>query len=262
MSALDPIPDLLLVGYETYCTASKRTSARCSSSISTVSAPDDLLLIARGYPCRWLPAALSQRGIGYCMRVERAVNAGFACARDFLRSGLSEAIVSLNATDRRDCADYECPSPPQTVRLVRPVASTGKVRVLITNLFDATRFPASVFGDLYHQRWRIEEAFKRLKHRLNLEHVTGLSQLAVVQDFATKLVCENLQALTVAAAYDKAGLVQRQRINRAYAHTALKPLLPALLLGRAVAEQLQHLMHLIAGATYQHRPGASNPRPR
>ncbi|MEO7493417.1 MAG: IS4 family transposase [Massilia sp.] len=223
--------------------------------------PGDLLLMDRGYPCRWLPAALSQRGVGFCMRIERSGNAGFACVREFLRSGLAEAVVTLNAPDRRDCADYECPPAPQTVRLIRHVASTGKVRVLMTNLLDAARFPASVFGDLYHRRWRIEEAFKRLKDRLNLEHVTGLSQLAVLLDFAAKVVCDNLQALTVAASHAQAGLPQTQRIARAYAHTALKPLLPALLLGRALAQQLQQLMGLIAGATYRHRPGASKPRP-
>ncbi|WP_229458521.1 hypothetical protein [Massilia glaciei] len=41
----------------------------------------------------------------------------------------------------------------------------------------------------------MEEAFKRLKHRLKLEHVTGLSQQAVVQDVVAKIVCDNLQAL-------------------------------------------------------------------
>ena len=30
------------------------------------------------------------------------------------------------------------------------------------------RFPAIAFGDLHHKRWRIEEAFKQLEHRLNL----------------------------------------------------------------------------------------------
>ena len=44
------------------------------------------------------------------------------------------------------------------------IAPNGQVRVLMTNLRDATRFAACSFGDLYHQRWRIEEAFKRLKH--------------------------------------------------------------------------------------------------
>jgi Transposase DDE domain len=65
---------------------------------------------------------------------------------------------------------------------------------MMTNLLDAERFPAALFGDLYHQRWRIEEAFKRLKHRLNLEHVTGLSQQAVMHDLAAKVLCDNLQA--------------------------------------------------------------------
>ena len=222
--------------------------------------PGDLLLMDRGYPCRWLPAALNRRGIAFCMRVERAGNAGFACVRDFLRSGLAEAVVTLGAPDRRDCADYECPPGPQTVRLVRHVASTGKVRVLMTNLLDAVRFPAALFGDLYHRRWRIEEAFKRLKHRLNLEHVSGLSQLAVMQDFAARVLCDNLQTLTATAAHEQAQLPEHERINHAYAHTALKPLLPALLLGRATAAQLQALLALIASVTYRHRPGASKPR--
>ena len=70
-------------------------------------------------------------------------------------------IVALAATDRRDAYDYECPATSQTVRLVRHVASTGKIRVLITNLLDPGAFTAQEFGDFYHQRWRIEEAFKR-----------------------------------------------------------------------------------------------------
>ena len=222
--------------------------------------PGDLLLMDRGYPCRWLPAALNQRGIGFCMRVEKAGNSGFACVRDFLRGAQAEAVVTLGAPHRRDCVDYECPPGPQTVRLIRHVASTGAVRVFMTNLLDAVRFPAALFGDLYHRRWRIEEAFKRLKHRLNLEHVTGLSQLAVLQDFAAKIVCDNLQALTVAAAHEQAGLPEERRINRAYAHTALKLLLPALLLRTVADGQLRALMDLIASATYRHRPNASKPR--
>jgi len=120
-----------------------------------------------------LPALLTKRGISFCVRVEKAGNGGFACVRDFLRSGLNEQVVELRAPDHHDAVDYECDRQPTTVRLVRHVASTGKIRVLMTNLFDAVRFPATIIGDLYHQRWRIEEAFKRLKHRLALEHVTG-----------------------------------------------------------------------------------------
>lgn len=220
----------------------------------------DLLLLDRGYPCCWLPAALIQRGISFCMRVEKSGKSGFKCVREFVRSGLDEQIVMLRAPTRRDATDYECPREAQRVRLVRNVSPNGQVRVLMTNLFDTARFPASSFGDLYHQRWRIEEAFKRLKHRLNLEHVTGLSQQAVVQDVAAKILADNLQALTTLTAHVGADLPPSQHINRAYVHSALKPLLPALLLGHKVAKLLRNLLSLIATHTYKHRENLSKPR--
>lgn len=221
---------------------------------------DDLLLLDRGYPCRWLPALLNQRHIAFCMRVEQPGEKGFTCVRQFLRSGLTEQIVTLRAPDRRDAIDYECPATPQTVRLVRHVAPNGKIRVLMTNLLDSTRFPASGFGELYHQRWRIEEAFKRLKHRLSLEHVSGLSQLAVMQDLAAKVLCDNLQALATLTAHASHSLPLDRRINRAYVHTVLKPLLPSLLLGLAVAKLLSDALALMARHTYRHRDGMSKPR--
>lgn len=180
--------------------------------------------------------------------------------REFLRSGLAEQVVTLRAADRRDVIDFECRSAPQTVRLVRHITPNGQVRVLMTNLFDVVRFPACSFADLYHQRWRIEKGFKRLKHRLNLEHVSGLSQQAVVQDVAAKVLCDNLQALTALSAHDNADLSESVHINRAYVHTALKPLLPALLLGKKAAKLLRMVLRLVATHTYVHRENLSKPR--
>jgi Transposase DDE domain len=132
----------------------------------------------------------------------------------------------------------------------------------MSNLFDSQQFPAAEFGDLYHRRWRIEEAFKRLKHRLNLEHVSGLSQLAAMQDFAAKIVCDNIASLTTQEAADAVTTPSTRRVNRAYAFTALKAHMPALLLHGAdmVATILSDLIALIARKTYFYRPGRSSPR--
>jgi hypothetical protein len=221
---------------------------------------DDMLLLDRGYPSRWLVALLNQRGIRFCMRVEKSGDNGFKCVRDFLRSGLPEQVVTLSAPDRRDVIDFGCPATPQTVRLVRHQTPSGRVRVLMTNAMDQVSFPTEAFGDLYHQRWRIEEAFKRLKHRLNLEHVSGLSRQAVAQDFAAKILCDNLEALVASAARQTHPLPEGRRINRAYVHTVLKPLLPALLLGSAAVSWLQDALALIARRTFKHREGLSKPR--
>jgi hypothetical protein len=80
------------------------------------------------------------------------------------------------------------------VRLVRHVSSSGRVRVLVTSLTEGVATAAEL-GDLYHGRWRIEEAFKRLKHRLGLESVSGLSQHALLVDVATKVLADNLVTL-------------------------------------------------------------------
>lgn len=220
----------------------------------------DLLLLDRGYPCRWLIGVLQQRGIDFCMRVDTAGDSGFAAVRAFRQSGLVDQIVTLPAPDAQEVRDFGCRSGPLTVRLVRNTTADGAVRIVMTSLSDERRFPAAVFAELYHQRWSVEESFKRLKHRLNIEHVSGLSQLAVQQDFAAKVLCDNLAALVTLAARKIHDVPLHRRTNRAYAHTALKPLLPVLLLRHASLDMLQYVVRLIASQTFKHRPGLSRPR--
>jgi len=220
---------------------------------------DDLLLLDRGYPARWLVSVLNQRNLPFCMRAD---SSGFAAIRDFMRSGRDEAIVTLPAPAHDDARDYECPAIPQTVRLIRQISPEGKVRVLITNLLDMYRHPAATFRDLYHQRWRLEEAFKRLKHRMSLEHLSGLSQLAARQDFGAKVISDNLHALCCLDAAQEHAVDSDHRINRAYTITALKPVLPAVLLGLHWAKAaLQEALSLIATRTHRLRPDLSKPRP-
>ena len=216
-----------------------------------------MLVLDRGYPAAWLVALLIAHGIRFVMRCDN--DSGWVAGKSFMRSAQDEAWVRLNRPSADEVRDWGCPAQAPRVRLVRQTAPNGAVRVLATNL-DSSLYPYAVFADLYHQRWRIEEAFKRLKHRLSLEHVSGLSQLAVVQDVAAKVLCDNLQALATLEARDNDDLPDRQRINRAYVHTALKPLLPALLLGRKVARLLRNVLRLIAKQTYLHRENLSKPR--
>ena len=171
---------------------------------------DDLLVLDRGYPAQWLVAALLQRGIAFAMRVDAT---GFAEVRRFLRSGQAEAVVTLAPPNARDAADYEVPRQPLTVRVVRVVTPNGRVHVVMTSLLDATVYPAADFADLYHARWRIEEAFKRIKHRLALEPLSGLSWLAAQQDFGAKVVCDNLNALAAYAAAPEPGVITKSGVR-------------------------------------------------
>ena len=123
------------------------------------------------------------------MRVDAS---GWACVKHFLRSGQAQRIVRLDPPKRADAATYALRREPATVRLIRDVTPSGSVRILMTSLLDDARYPANAFGALYHQRWRSEEAFKRIKHRLRLESATGRTHLAFQQDVAAKILADNV----------------------------------------------------------------------
>lgn len=221
--------------------------------------PHDLLVLDRGYPARWLIAYLSQHGIPFCMRVD---DSGFAAVRAFLRSGLSESVVTVPAPDAPDCRDYECAQTRTRVRLVRVVTPNGRLHVLLTSLLDPAAYPAADFAALYHSRWRIEEAFKRLKHRLALENTSGLSWLAAQQDFGAKILADNLHALAVLEAAGQALIAPEYKINRTYAFAHLRRCLPRwLLIAIPATAQLLKVFAELARNLIQFKPGASKPRP-
>ena len=222
--------------------------------------PDDVLVLDRGYPAAWLVALLSERGIRFCMRCDN--DSGWSAQTAFMRSGADDAWVTLKAPSLDDATVWGCSRNPPRLRLVRQVAPNGAVRVLATNL-DEQAAPAHTFADLYHQRWRIEEAFKRLKHRMKLESVSGLSQQALLIDVAAKVLADNLASLMCIAAAQQAELpAMSRRCNRAYAAELLKGALPrlVLLIGDFFAT-LDNVLGLLGANTQRFIPGRSQPRP-
>jgi len=220
---------------------------------------DDLLVLDRGYPARWLIAYLCQHAIHFCMRVDKT---GFDVVKKFLRSGLSEQIVTLRKPNQQDCIDYVCERTITQVRLVRIVAPNFRVYVVMTSLLDSVAYPVSDFAALYHSRWRIEEAFKRLKHRLALENTSGLSWLAAQQDFGAKIMADNLHSLTVLEAEDYETLKTGYKINRTYTVSHLKRCLPRwLLIALPTLEEMAKTLIELAKNLIRFIPNVSKPRP-
>jgi len=171
---------------------------------------------------------LNARGIRFVVRCDN--DSGWGATKAFLHSGADEASLTLkapNAQDVRDCGRLvEMPR----VRLVRQTSPNGKVRVLATNL-DSQTYLCHVFAALYHQRWRIEEAFKRLKLRTKLEAVSGLSQQALIVDVAAKVLADNINSPMCLAAADQSSLATRSRkCNSSYAVVFMQRVLPCLVL--------------------------------
>lgn len=228
-------------------------------ALDTLDPGGDLLVLDRGYIGNAMVGTLAQRGIGFCLRVDTR---GWGCVPDFLRSSEHERVVRLSAPTRAQSAHYGIAATQTTVRLIRDVTPNGKVRVLMTNLLDVQRYPAEHFGALYHRRWRIEEAFKRIKHRMRVEAPSGLTRLAFEQDFAAKVLADNLCVL-LAASTDTATQTSDplSRPNRTYALGAFKPILAGCLLA---IEHAQNLLKTVLDSVSRSRcriqHGRSYPR--
>lgn len=254
---------LYLPGSELMLHASVHSAAQSERAMLAESldelGPDDVLLLDRGYPAAWLVQMLIERGIRFVMRCDST--SGRGAVRAFMRIGQPEAMVRINAPAAYEAAAWGCRQVAPTLRLVAHIAPSDQIRVLATNL-GAKEVDASAFGDLYHQRWRIKEAFKRLKHRQHLEAVSGLTQHASIVDLAAKVLADNLASLAcIAALAASAARDSTRRCNRSYAAHSIARVLPALLLRvDDVIQTLQRTLAHLAANTQRYIAGRSRPR--
>ena len=152
--------------------------------------PNDLILLDRGYPAWWLFNSILSMNANFCARVSCTK---WKAVRKFFRSGLSEKIIDLpvHATSVAQCRQMGLDMTPLKLRLIR-IENDGKIAVLITSLIDTKGYPIDIFSGLYHQRWPIEEDYKTIKCRMELENFSGKSALSVYQDFHAKVFAKNL----------------------------------------------------------------------
>ena len=191
--------------------------------------PDDLLVLDRGYPAHWLFALLWQQQRAFCIRLPLSYSPQVAA---FVRSGQDSTIITCQPqAHHAGFAEHELPLTPFRLRLVRVVLPSGQIEVLATSLLDEVQYPACVFGQLYQQRWRIEEAFRHIKCRLKLERFGGETPLAIRQEFHATILLHNLATLAGLEALQALPEAERseQHVNLTHASQWLRLLIPQLL---------------------------------
>lgn len=222
----------------------------------------DLVLFDRGYPAFWLFSLLHTQAIRFCMRI----NLNFSPAiEQFVGSGELERIIDLRpgSQARAECRRRGVSLEPVRVRLVRVELQTGEVEVLITSLLDTVAYPHQQFADLYHQRWGIEEGYKALKCRAELENFTGKSVHSVMQDFHAKIVTTNLTALLAHQAQSELPVTDRRhvvRINFSHALARMKDTVVRLFTAIHPHQILAGFIDLLRRTVEPVRPNRSFPR--
>ena len=156
----------------------------------------DLTLYDRNYASFWLFALLIKKKVDFCARLKTGT---WKVAKQLIDSGDKEIITKIypSKASAKKCKELGLSIAPITLRFICIELSTGEKEVLVTSLVDAGDYPYDVFSDLYQLRWQVEESYKTMKSRLEIENFSGKSCLAIAQDFHAKIFSCNLTAILV-----------------------------------------------------------------
>jgi len=188
--------------------------------------PGDLVLLDRGYPAYWLFKVILSMNANFCARMSCKK---WKVVKKFYDSGKKEDIVKIDPSpvSKRKCFQMGFDKKSLHLRLIRIELETGETEILITSLTDMEKYPHHLFAELYHLRWPVEEDYKALKYRLQVENFSGKSVHSVYQDFHAKLFSKNLTA--VIATTTREDIIQKSKdlkfvhqINFAQALSMLK----------------------------------------
>jgi hypothetical protein len=160
----------------------------------------DLVLLDRNYASFWLFALLISKGASFCARLKVG---SWKVAKNLAVSGEKETIAEIFASksSKVKCKALGLSFRSLKLRFVCIELETGEKEVLITNIIDGVSYQE--FEGLYHQRWFVEESYKQMKSRLEIENFTGKSPLAIKQDFYAKVFTSNLTAILAFPVHDK-----------------------------------------------------------
>lgn len=182
----------------------------------------DLILADRAYGITPILHWLNEIGAKYCIRFR---NDKHNVISKFVKSGKVSEVVNWKSKPY----EYQRMGMPRDtksieMRLVRVILDSGEIEILGTNLFDKKEYPSLLFKELYFKRWQVEEAYKQLKTRINLEAFSGKTARSIHQDFHAKILmmtlCATLahpiaQKIKEEYSAEKTGNKYDQQINKA-----------------------------------------------
>lgn len=166
----------------------------------------DMLMIYDRYYSNYKMAALMQwqeKEVKYLIRVKDSLK----FAQKFINSGKSSEIINIYPSQSsiislKTCGYIVKADTALRIRLIAVKLSTGITEVLMTNLWEE-EVKAAEFKKLYALRWGVESNIGFQKNILQLESLSGLTPLSVMQDFYATVFVTNLHFLLIKDAQQK-----------------------------------------------------------
>jgi hypothetical protein len=223
--------------------------------------PTDLVLLDQGYPAFWLFKLILKTGGQFCARISPRI---WNQVGAFHQSGNRETTIKITGDTlaKKRCRELGLDHQPITLRLVR---IGPEDQIIITSLTDSHAYPADIFDDLYHQRWRVEVDYNHQKNKLVVENWSGRSVLSVYQDFHAKVFAKNLAAVLIHPVQDE---VDRREAHRKYKYqvnwtqaiSKCKDCVASLFFSSQITKIITALQGIFRKSIEPIRPGRKAPR--
>lgn len=228
--------------------------------------PKDILLLDRGYPSIALMYELQHRNIHFCMRMK---DSWWKEVQKMIESGGTDKEVMFRLPSKDIELQKKLGSRKINVRcrMVVIELENGVKEVLCTSLLDKNMYSLSDLRELYHYRWGVEEAYKLLKERVEIEVFSGKTAKAVKQDFYAKVFMMTMCAIMsfpieqkVREESKSAKTKHPKQINRTNALGFIKSSWPVLWMKRKLGKMLVNFDLVLEKTADLVRPGRSFPR--
>lgn len=163
----------------------------------------DVVIFDRGYFSYLMLHQCKDEGVHPIFRI--SVNLANKEIQSFLISDEEEAIVhytpSITVKNHLKKQGYNLSFDSINLRLIKHFIE-GELHLYGTTLM-GQEYPKTLFGDLYHDRWNIEELYKVCKCLLNLEMFSAKSDRGLKQEIYAHFVLINLARLFSNASKNK-----------------------------------------------------------
>lgn len=229
---------------------------------------NDLVIMDRGYPSYELfTTIITQYKADFLIRMKKSWYKDIQFLFD-KNSELKDIIITLKPTTKKltnEIIEQNLPLEVK-VRFVQVILEDGEVEVLATSVLDNEVLETKDFKELYFKRWKIETFYEIIKNRLSLENFTGLSALAIKQDFYATIFISNLETIVVQSSSEeltnKTNTKFKQKINKSVSFNTIKNYCFELFYSNKDIEVIfDEMSKLFLTSTVQIRPNRKFKRP-
>lgn len=156
---------------------------------------NDLVILDRNYGAVWFYSYMKSKNVNFVNRISKMFIKESQLFWDSPDESRIVEITHIPQKSRYRLEELGIKFQPFKIRFVKVVLDTKEIEVLATTLLDKEKYPSEIFKDLYFKRWGIETNFDHLKSNIHVEEFTGLSEIAIRQDFYVSTFINNLQSI-------------------------------------------------------------------